>query len=77
MTAWHSPGSIFHVGHAALKSLFTAPVQVQEKVDGSTRGSGVVQGEITTAGVRRTTGVVSSFIHVVEFLCGNLIMLGF
>lgn len=33
--AWHSPGSIYNVGHAAIKSLFTVPCQVQEKVDGS------------------------------------------
>ncbi len=35
MGAWHSPGSIYNLGHAAIKSLFTVPVQLQEKVDGS------------------------------------------
>lgn len=35
MGAWHSPGSIYNLGHAAIKSLFTVPVQIQEKVDGS------------------------------------------
>lgn len=35
MGAWHSPQSIFNVGHRAIKDLFTVPVQVQEKVDGS------------------------------------------
>lgn len=35
MGAWHSPQSIFSVGHRAVKELFTVPVQVQEKVDGS------------------------------------------
>lgn len=35
MGAWHSPQSIFHVGHRAVKDLFSVPVQLQEKVDGS------------------------------------------
>ena len=35
MSAWHSPQSIFNLGHRAVKDLFTVPVQVQEKVDGS------------------------------------------
>lgn len=35
MGAWHSPQSIFHIGHRAIKELFTVPVQLQEKVDGS------------------------------------------
>lgn len=30
-----SPQSIYNVGHSAIKSLFTVPCQVQEKVDGS------------------------------------------
>jgi hypothetical protein len=34
-SAWHSPQSIFAVGHRAVKDLFNVPVQVQEKVDGS------------------------------------------
>lgn len=35
MSAWHSPQSIFSLGHRAVADLFTVPVQVQEKVDGS------------------------------------------
>lgn len=35
MGAWHSPQSIFHCGHRAVKDLFNVPVQLQEKVDGS------------------------------------------
>lgn len=35
MSAWHSPQSIFSIGHRAVKELFTVPVQIQEKVDGS------------------------------------------
>lgn len=35
MTAWHSPGSIYNIGHRAIASLFSVPCQVQEKVDGS------------------------------------------
>lgn len=35
MGAWHAPQSIFNLGHRAVIDLFTVPVQVQEKVDGS------------------------------------------
>ena len=35
MGAWHSPQSIYNLGHRAVKDLFSVPVQVQEKVDGS------------------------------------------
>lgn len=35
MSSWHSPQSIYNLGHAAIKDLFTVPVQIQEKVDGS------------------------------------------
>jgi hypothetical protein len=35
MSAWHSPQSIFNLGHRAVRDLFTVPVQGQEKVDGS------------------------------------------
>lgn len=35
MSAWHSPGQIFHVGHRAVRDLFNVPVQLQEKADGS------------------------------------------
>src|SRR5690348_6531407 len=35
MSAWHSPGSIYSIGHRAVRDLFSYPVQVQEKVDGS------------------------------------------
>ena len=35
MSAWHSPQSIYNLGHPAVKDLFSVPVQVQEKVDGS------------------------------------------
>lgn len=34
-TAWHSPGSIYALGHKAISSLLTVAVEVQEKVDGS------------------------------------------
>lgn len=34
-TAWHSPQSIYNLGHRAIADLFTVPVQVQEKIDGS------------------------------------------
>lgn len=35
MSSWHSPQSIFSIGHKAANDLFKVPVQVQEKVDGS------------------------------------------
>jgi hypothetical protein len=35
MGAWHSPQSIYNLGHRAVKDLFSVPVQLQEKVDGS------------------------------------------
>lgn len=35
MSSWHSPQSIFQIGHRAVKDLFASPVQLQEKVDGS------------------------------------------
>jgi len=35
MGAWHSPQSIYNLGHPAVKGLFDVPVQIQEKVDGS------------------------------------------
>jgi hypothetical protein len=35
MSSWHSPQSIYSVGHRAVADLFNVPVQVQEKVDGS------------------------------------------
>jgi hypothetical protein len=35
MSAWKSPQSIFNLGHRAVKDLFSVPVQIQEKVDGS------------------------------------------
>lgn len=41
MGSWHSPQSIFNLGHHAVKDLFTVPVQVQEKVDGSFFAFGV------------------------------------
>ena len=34
-TAWHSPGSIYTLGHKAVTDIFKVPVQIQEKVDGS------------------------------------------
>ena len=40
-TAWHSPQSIFNLGHAAVADLFTVPVQVQEKIDGSFFAAGL------------------------------------
>jgi hypothetical protein len=41
MGAWHSPQSIYNLGHNAVRHLFDVPVQVQEKVDGSFFAFGV------------------------------------
>jgi hypothetical protein len=35
MSSWHSPQSIFGIAHREAKALFSVPVQVQEKIDGS------------------------------------------
>jgi hypothetical protein len=35
MSSWHSPQSIFNLGHKAVKDLLAFEVQVQEKIDGS------------------------------------------
>lgn len=35
MSSWHSPQSIYNLGHKAVRELFNHPVQVQEKIDGS------------------------------------------
>lgn len=45
MSSWHSPQSIFHVGHRAAKPLFEQPVLIQEKVDGSFFAFGYYPGE--------------------------------
>ena len=35
MGSWHSPQSIYNIGHRVLKDFFDGKVQIQEKVDGS------------------------------------------
>jgi hypothetical protein len=39
-SSWHSYPSIYSLGHAAVKDIFTAPVRVEEKVDGSQFSAG-------------------------------------
>jgi hypothetical protein len=47
MTSWHSPGSLFNIGHKATEPLFDGRmVSVQEKVDGSFFAFGVFRGEL-------------------------------
>lgn len=41
MNSWHSYPSIFNLGHRAIKDLFSVPVIVEEKVDGSQFSFGV------------------------------------
>lgn len=43
-TSYHSYPSIFALGHRALADLFTAPVRIQEKIDGSQFSFGVFDG---------------------------------
>lgn len=45
-TSWHSYPSIYNVGHAALAELFSDPVTIEEKVDGSQFSFGVFSGEL-------------------------------
>lgn len=35
MNSWHSYPSIYNIGHRAIESLLTVPVNVEEKIDGS------------------------------------------
>lgn len=46
LSSWNSYPKIYNIGHAALSLFFTAPVQVQEKVDGSQLSFGVIDGEL-------------------------------
>ena len=39
-SSWHSYPSIYSLGHAAVRDIFTAPVRVEEKVDGSQFSAG-------------------------------------
>ena len=41
MNSWHNYPQIFNLGHAAIAQLFTGPVIVQEKIDGSQFSFGV------------------------------------
>lgn len=41
MSSWHSPGSIFNLGHRVLADLFSVDCQIQEKIDGSFFAFGV------------------------------------
>lgn len=45
MGSWRSPGKIWSVGHREVKDLFTQPVQLQEKIDGSFFQFGLVQND--------------------------------
>ncbi len=44
--SWHSYPSIYNLGHHAVDGLFTEPVIIQEKVDGSQFSFGVFDGEL-------------------------------
>jgi RNA ligase len=46
MSSWQSYPSIFNLGHRAIRDLFSFPVVIQEKVDGSQFSFGVFDGEI-------------------------------
>ncbi len=44
MSSWHSYPKIYALGHSAIKELFSDPVTVQEKVDGSQFSFGMIDG---------------------------------
>lgn len=47
MMSWHSYPSIYNIGHRAIASLLTVPVNVEEKIDGSQFSFGISEeGEI-------------------------------
>jgi hypothetical protein len=46
MTSWHSYPSIFNFGHKAVRDIFSKPVIVEEKVDGSQFSFGLINGEL-------------------------------
>lgn len=46
MTSWHSYPSIFALGHRAVENLFSGPVTIEEKVDGSQFSWGLFDGEL-------------------------------
>jgi hypothetical protein len=43
MSSWHSYPSIFNLGHRAIADLFSVPVIVEEKVDGSQFSFGLIE----------------------------------
>lgn len=43
MNSWHSYPSIYNIGHRAIADLFTVPVNVEEKIDGSQFSFGVTE----------------------------------
>lgn len=46
MSSWHSYPKIFNLGHRAVRDLFTQPVIIEEKVDGSQFSFGLINGEL-------------------------------
>lgn len=46
MTSWHSPQKIYNLGHPYLARLFTGPVNIEEKVDGSFFQFGIFDGQV-------------------------------
>jgi len=49
MSSWHSYPSIFNLGHRAIADLFSVPVIVEEKVDGSQFSFGLIPEQIIAA----------------------------
>lgn len=50
MSSWHTYPSIYNLGHRAVRDLFTAPVNVEEKVDGSQFSFGIFTSEVECGG---------------------------
>ncbi len=46
MTSWHSYPKIYNLGHKLIRDIFSRPVRIEEKVDGSQFSFGVFGGEL-------------------------------
>lgn len=46
MSSWHSPQSIYHVGHRLTTEMLKGPLYAEEKIDGSFFAFGVYDGEL-------------------------------
>lgn len=77
-TSWHSYPSIYNLGHRALNDLFSDPVIVEEKVDGSQFSFGVFGGELrarskgATLNIDAPEKMFSAGVATAQMLAPNL-----